>query len=435
MAINFTGLISGLDTGSLIDQLVAAQRAAATPLETQKTNLGRQKSIVTDLGSNLRALADAVKAIDTASEVRSVKAQVTDDPHVAVAASGTAATATHTMRVTTTARAQVVSSKTFASQDAGVLSAGGVTISSAGRDPVSVSWGSSDSLADVANRIRGSGAGVDASVLYDGSSYRLVVSARDTGTAAAPTFVDSGDGLDLANPTGVMTPGRNAAFTLDGIPMTRGSNVVSDALTGVTFTLKDEHEVGDADSVLPIVLDKEGARGKLQKLVDAHNAINSQIQGQLSYSGTTKTTATLFGDSMLRGLQLALGNVTTSSHGGATLSGLGVKRDNTGKLTIDTTAFDKALEADGDAVEKLMVTGGLATKLTELTEQYTRSGDGILASKTSGIDARIKLYDNQIASIDKAATDLGARLERQFSALEQAMAQLQSQSGFLSAIL
>ena len=41
----------------------------------------------------LRALADAVKAIDSASEVRSVKAQVTDDPHVAVAASGTAATA------------------------------------------------------------------------------------------------------------------------------------------------------------------------------------------------------------------------------------------------------------------------------------------------------------------------------------------------------
>jgi len=69
-AITFSGLSSGLDTASMVEQLVAVERAPATAATAKKSNIDTQKSIVSSLSAGLSTLAPAVRALDLDSEIK-----------------------------------------------------------------------------------------------------------------------------------------------------------------------------------------------------------------------------------------------------------------------------------------------------------------------------------------------------------------------------
>lgn len=431
--INFTGLATGLDSGSMIDQLVAAEKSRATIYQQRISALNRQGTIVDDLTAKLATLRDRVLALDTPVELKTTRIAASDDRHVTVAAAG-ASTGSHALRVGGLARAQTVSSIGFASSAAGAAGDGSIDITTGGTT-ATVSWTSADSLATIAQRINDAGSGVSASVLYDGSQYRLVATARATGTAAASTFVETGDALGWSQPGAIKTAAADASFTLDGIAMTRGKNVVDDALPGVTLTLTATHAAADADTTLEITTDQAALRDKVKGVVDAYNAVAGVLDSQLRYDGVKKGTDTLFGDSTLRRLQGSLTQLVTSRHGGKTLAELGATIDRTGRVVLDATKLERALTDDPNAVQSLLVDGGLAGKLAGLAEQYTRTGNGILAGKGKALDAQVKLYQADVDRIEDAATRLGDRLREQFSALEKAVSTMKTQSSQLVAIL
>ena len=433
-SINFNGLVSGLDTSTMIDQLVAAEKASATVLRQRVSDVTRQGTILDDLTTRLLGVRDKARAIDQASEHRTAKATSSDADHASVVVSGGAATATHSLRVDALARAQVTTSRTFASAGAGVAGTGSIDIAtSAGT--TSVSWTASDTLQDIADRINTADAASTASVVYDGTNYRLVATARQTGVANAPTYTDGGAGLGWSTPGNVTIPASDARFTLDGIAMTRSTNLVADAASGVTLTLKRAHASGEADPAIAVSADTDAEKTKVKELVDAFNAAANLVTSQLSYSGVKKGTDSLFGDSTLRQLQLAMNRAATDSHGGKTLAGLGVTFDRTGRLSIDDTKLTATLAADPRAAERLFVDGGLGTKLGDLADQYGRSGDGILATKGKSLDSQAAAYQKQIDRIEDAATKVGERLRDQFTKLEKALSTMQQQSARLTAIL
>lgn len=431
-AITFSGLASGLDTSSLIDQLVSLERSAANAASTKKSNLESQKSIVSSLSSTLSSLATAARALDLDSEVKPRAAAVSDS-RVTVAASAGASPGVHDVRVQSLAAAQVTQSRAFASSAAGAIGAGGLDITVGGVTR-SVTWTASDSLDAIASRINDADAGVTASVLrVTDSSYRLVVTAKDTGTAKAPTFVETGDPLGLADPSNVKVAATDALVTIDGIDITRPTNVVSDAVTGLTFTLAATHGATDASSKVTVSLDQTALTDKLKKLVDAYNAVNSALDAQLKYTGTKKGENTLFGDSTLRGLQSALAGVASNAYGDSGLWAIGISRDKSGTLTLDTAKLTEALGKDPDALSKIFVTNGFATAVTSLVDNYTRA-DGLLAAKTQALNERQKVLQTTIDRINASADELRARLEKQFSALEDAMSKLRSQSTYLTSL-
>lgn len=428
--ITFNGLASGLDTSSMIDQLVSIERSAATAVSTKKSNLDAQKNIVSSLSSALANLATAARGLDLDSEVKP-RAAVPSDSHVTVAASATASVTTHDVRVRSLAAAQVTQSRLLTSSAAGVLGDGSVDITVGGTSK-SVAWTASDSLATIADRINTADAGVNASVVRaDDSSYRLVVTAKGTGTAVAPTFVDHGDGLQLSDPAGIKQAASNALVTVDGIDITRSTNVIADAVEGLTFTLSSTHAATDPSTKVGVTLDQTALTDKLKKLVDAYNGVNNALNAQLGYAGTTKGENTLFGDSTLRGLQSALSGVAAGIYGNAGIGALGLTRDRTGTMSLDTTKLADALAKDPEALSKVFVTNGFSSALTKLTDRYTRA-DGLLAAKTQSLTARQQVMQTRINRINTNADDLRARLEKQFSALEESMSKLKAQSSYLS---
>jgi flagellar hook-associated protein 2 len=432
MSVTFSGLASGIDSSSLITQLVAAERSSADVLTQQQSDLSTQKSIVGSLSSALSALATAARGMDLASELQP-RAATTSDSHLTVAASAGAAATTHSIRVEQLARAQVTTSRTFATNTAGVLGTGGVTITTAGVAK-SVSWDATDTLDTIASKINDASTGATASVLYDGTNYRLVLTAQATGTAAAPTFTDSGDGLSLANPT-TKIDAKDAKLMIDGIEVTRSKNIIDDAVAGLTITAVSPHAAADPDASVGVSLDRDAVKAKIKALVSAYSSVNSALHVQLDYNGTKKGTNTLFGDATLRQLQGAIGTVMSNAYGDSNLSTIGLNRDRDGNLTLDEAKLTSALTADPDAAAKLFVTGGFTAAVTTLCDSYTRSGDGILAGKTSSMDARSATLQTQIDRINSNADSLKTRLETQFSALETAMSQLQSQAAYISRVL
>jgi flagellar hook-associated protein 2 len=433
MSVTFTGLSSGIDTASLVSQLVAAERAPADVIATKQSNLNTQKSIVGSLSSALAAFGTAVQGMNLSSELQP-RTATSSDAHVTVAASSGAAATVHDVRVKQLARGQISSSREFSAQTAGQVGDGTLSITT-GSTTKSISYTSTDSLTDIASKINSAGTGASASVLFDGTSYRLMVAASGTGTANAPKFAETGDALGLADPANVRIGAKDAIATIDGIDVTRSTNVMSDAVAGLTLTLVSQHQATDASAAVTVGLDSTTLTNKLTAMVSAYNAVNSALHVQLDYTGTQKGPSTLFGDSALRQLQGALGNVMGSAYGTSannTIGSLGLTRSRDGSLTLDQTKLASALASNPNAVSDLFVTGGFSTAVTTMTTAYTRANDGIFAAKTASLNSRFKDLQVQSDHINTRADALKVQLDKQFTALETAMSSLKSQSSFLT---
>ncbi|CAN5680743.1 flagellar filament capping protein FliD [soil metagenome] len=431
-AVTFGGLASGLDTASLIAKLVAAERASETRYTDQQTIATGQKNIVDALTSSVSSLGSLARDLALPSTLQ-MRTASSSDSHVSVAVSGTAAVTTHDIRVNSIATAQVASSNTYMTDTAGIAGSGTLAISGSTGAPIS--YDATDTLSSIATKINNANAGVTASVLFDGSAYRLMVASKSAGTANASTFTETGSGLGLSDSANVKVPAKNASITIDGVTITRSTNVITDALAGTTITAVSPHTSADPDAQVTVSNDVSSLTAKLKAFVTSFNSVAGAVVGQLTFNASTKQQSVMFGDSTLRGLQTSLSAFTSRTFGSSTMTALGISMDKDGLLSLDADKLGTALAANPDAMTDLFVTGGLATAVHDLTNLYSEAGDGVLVTKSAGLTERNKLLQSQVDEIETNTIALQTRLHAQFNALETAMSLLQSQSSFITQML
>jgi flagellar hook-associated protein 2 len=457
-SITASGLVSNIDTASIVDQLVALESRPITLLKKQQSAFKTQVSVLGDIISKLAALEAATKELG-ASGVLAAKVGSTNDAFSATPGTGALA-GRYAVRVDQLAQASKWRSAGYDTPASGVL-AGTLQLTVKGvtypntvpATPITIT--DNMSLSDVAYAIRQSGAPVSATILtgWDAVNSKAVsylsITARDTGYTAA-----SGPGSAL---TVQFTPGtgtgkdpafaetqaaQNAAFNVDGVDFVRETNTVTDALAGVTLALK-KGAVSPAatGTVEDLVLntDPDATRAKLQKFVDAYNGVMTLVQRQLAVTKDTDRTTTLAGDSSVRALQgrlqSILTNVVSGLPGVRTLADLGVKTAKDGALSIDSTTFSGALARDPAALDALFSTAttGLADYVSGLVQQQVRASDGILTSRQSGLNARIRAMDDQAAALQRRVDAFKANLVKQFTAMETTLSNLKATSSFLAA--
>jgi flagellar hook-associated protein 2 len=433
MAITFSGLASGLDTASLIKQLVAAERSPVDAITQKQSDLNTQNSIGASLSSAVGKLGTVMQSMALPSDLQPRTASASDS-HVGVTATAGATSTVHNIRVEQLARGQITSSDSFASMAAGVVGAGTLTIAAAGKT-ASVSYSPSDSLSDIAAKINSANVGASASVLYDGSTYRLMVAATGTGSANAPVFTESGASLGLAQAENVKIPAQDAKVSIDGVSVTRPTNTIDDAIQGLTLTLNSPQATSDADTAVKVGLDNSALTTKLNSFVSAYNAINGALHVQLDYTGATKGTNTLFGDSTLMRLQNSLGGLMSGAYGGNAIDSVGLVRDKDGNLTLDSDKLNAALNKNPNAISDFFVKNGFTKAVQGLTTAYTAAGNGFFASKTQSITDRFKALQSQADNINRRADTMQTTLQKQFDSLESAISNLKSQSSYLTSIL
>jgi flagellar hook-associated protein 2 len=428
-AITFSGLASGFDSAAIVDKLVAAEKAPEQTYVTQSSTAKSRISILNDLMLRFKALQTAATAVNTADKAKAFSTTSSNDARVKIVSSAAAQEGTFNITVKALARAETSRSTQFATDAA--PGAGSVAIGVGSGTPVNVAYTSTDSLSDVAARINSNVAGVSASVLNTGSGFRLVVSSKTTGVANAVSFAETGAGLGMSE----AVPAQDASVIVNGTTVTRSSNTASDIIPGVTMQLLSVTPADSGETEVSVSRDANAAKTKVQGLVDAFNAVAGSVSNQLTLTSGNAPNA-MFGDSMLQALQRRMGGImaTGYAHGSDTISAkqAGVSLNTDGTLAFDPTKLATLAGSDPSAIDD--VVAGLAKALAGMSDEYTKSSTGVLAGKIDSNNSLITGYDKQIKSIEDAATALGTRLSRQFSALETLMSQLQSQGSFLTSL-
>lgn len=442
-SITFGGLASGLDTNSIIDKLMTIERQPIDRLQQQRQQETSRRTLIGDILTKMNSLSTAVLALNTQTAVQGRAVDVPQGAPFSAAVQGGAPTGAYSIEVSALAQAQRTYSSAVSNADTtGLFSAGTVTVSVGGTS-ADVSVTASDSLNTLATKLNATGLRLSAAVIYDGTNYRMVVNGADTGSSNAITFSDpAGTGLGLDVPANTVVAAQNASVKIDGLTVTSSSNTVSGSIPGVTLTLKG---TSGTASTLSVTQDPEKLKTSLKGIVDAYNAVMTQVNKQFASDGKTQLgPETLAGDSTIRQLQVTLLGMPTVRGGPTgntftTLAEIGLNVDRFGAMSIDQDRLQKALDRDPSAVTNLLVgtdaTNGVMKKIADSFKLYTDFVDGALPGKQKTIDTRLQIIDADIARMESAMTVYERNLRQQFTAMEQLISSLQSQTGALTAQL
>lgn len=443
--INFGGLASGIDTEGIIDALMQVARQPINLAESKKSSLNSKLSAYGTLSSQLSQLRTAAMALDSESDFRALSANSADESKLTAVASSGAVPGSYALRVNTLASIERTYSDTFATKDTTGLFGSGLLSIQVGSDPaVDVTIDASDTLETVAQKINDSGVAASASIVYDGADYRLVVMGDQTGAAHGITFTEGGTlTLGVSNLANEAQAATDASVTLDGIDFSSATNQLTEMIPGLTIDL---HATTGADTVaLSVAVDADAMAAKVQTFVDKYNQMANYLRGQFSYSGSARTD-TLMGDSTARGIRSRLQGIIASEVPGlsgayTTLGSVGVSSDKDGSLTFDSSKFKTALASDPSGVLELFAhddgddnldEDGIAVRMTNALDAILQDPDGVLETRRDGLQDSIRAADNRIDELTRRLDGYEAMLRKQFTAMEQAMAEFQNTSAYLS---
>jgi flagellar hook-associated protein 2 len=414
-AITFNGVSTGIDTTALVNAIVAQKGTGVARLKAQQDLNNQKTSALTVMRTSLMGLTTSLAALQDKLSNRSVTS--TDANNTNATASATAATSgsydltVHTVatrgRLSTTPDANglptnlAVASPSDMENSPVFTSGWGGTFAVQGTDgkiytvTLDESSNSLNSLRDQINAVAGSS--VTASVVNTGKGdkpYQLVLTAKDTGTGSTQgkvTIADVtyNDGTTSVNSLGIsagildaeatiLTGGlsstlsgvaTDATFTLNGIDLTRSTNVIKDAVDGMTFTLRQGGQQGT--TTFSTTSDATGATTALQDFITKYNQL---VKDYKTASASTRNAdgsikqAPLSGDAITRNLMANLKATLAGASAGLpssatykSLASLGIANQSDGSLYLNTTTFQNAMKNDPASVQGLFTFLGTST--------------------------------------------------------------------------
>lgn len=432
MAIVSGGIGSGLDVNGLVSQLMALERRPLSLLESKKSAFNSQLSAYGRIKSDLDAFRSAASALKGIGTFDLFKVAASDEKVLTATASASASVGPHTINVQSLARAQIqVAATGYASTSTALGLTGDLTFSF-GTANFSVNVTAGATLTDIQSAINTAtgNTGVTASILNDGTANgnRLVLTAKNSGTANAVTV---GGSLAAGFTFGETVPAANAVIDVDGVlGIQKPSNTVTDVVPGVTLQLK-----GQGPATITVSRDNDAVAAKVTAFVDAYNKLATTIGDLRKKGGVLEADGAA--RSVLGELQGEFNTaVAISGNAYSYLAEVGITFGKDGKLSLDKTAFNSALDKNVGSVVALFSdqTQGFATRL------YNRANgmllaDGLIDSREDGINERIRFTDSNMDQLKVRLVNVERRFRAQFAALDSLVGSMQQTSSFLTSQL
>lgn len=440
--LSIDGLISGLDTTDIINQLLEVERIPITQLEVRKSEYEQKISLWQEANTKLLALQTAASSLASESTFQEKTVSVSDESILTAAANSSAVTGTYLLRVEQLAYAhQIATSSSYADYDTTTLGEGIITIQVGTGTPVEITIDSSNNtLEGIKNAINSAGAGVTASIVNTTDGYKLLLSSNQTGLEGAITVTSdlSGGEATLSDFYDIQ-PAQNARITLGtseggATPLVyeSSSNLVEDLIPGVSLNLK---AASTESVVLTVEDDLESIKENIRNLVAKFNEFQDFVSENTSFNADTGVAGALLGDTSLQRIQYQILNnlfrrVTDSYF--ENVAEIGISVDRYGRLSLDESKLEEALQSNLEEVKKLFVGQGVGASLKESLDFIVDPYQGIVKSSQD-------LYQGLIEDINERIEVLEERLSRkeelwreQFVALEEALAAFQTQGAWLT---
>lgn len=466
MSITFSGLATGLDTDSIVSELIALERAPIDRLETKKTQRTERLEAYAQFDSKLEALQTAVKDMSLTSQVSSTAISLSsEDSFSATSSSG--AVGSYEIAVAQLAQVQKTVTNAFSSKTDSIFGTGTITVNGTNIDVTD----DNNSLAEIAASINelSETTGVQATIINNGADtdpYHLVFTGQDATTSFTVSSVLSASvGL---NDTTDSQDAQQGIFFVDGIKIVSDTNTVSEAISGVTINLNSvatqsyagTTEAGDPwewddppvyeTTRMDVESDTGALKEKVTSFVTTYNEVMEWILSGYEEFGTTTETddeseevllgSVLRGDSTINNMKRQLQNLLTSqidnSGDFSIIAEIGITTNLNGTLNQDNTVLDEALENNFDDMVYLLAgdddTAGVMKDFKSLLLDMTSSSTGMYANQKVSYDNAIDRLDNQVELMEIRMTKRETLLRSQYSVMEQLVSGLNAQGDFLT---
>ncbi|MFQ5671910.1 MAG: flagellar filament capping protein FliD [Nitrospinales bacterium] len=367
------GLNSGLDTASIINNLVRLKKRT-TDIVTAKKNLEEQKlASFQELKSRLQTFKSITFDLSKESRFLSVNGNFTNTNTtstrevVGISTNSLAASGTFTLKVLSLAQeGKVVSQGVSAITD--TVPTGTLEIKVGSTLTLIDITSSNNTLDGLRQAINNSGASVSASFLNDGdasSPFRLSIAGTQTGadnSVSVRLFQRSIGGGEISTFLFSETQAaRDASLEVDGISVTKSSNTVTDVITGTTLSLKSA-----GSGTITLQSDVDAIKTKVSSFVDGFNSLMTFIKDQTFLDTDTNTTGLLFGNFTVQNLQQTLRSVVSDKVTGTSgtfdfLSQVGITTTSDGLLELDEGELAEAINEDAGGVSQLFASRGSTT--------------------------------------------------------------------------
>ena len=366
-AINQGG--SGLNITQIVDSLVEAEQA---PQENQiQTKIDARNTAISAIGEIKSALSKLSTSLATLTGNTSLKVNSTSSAISATVTNPSTAVAINsTISVSTLAKGQTLAFEDYSSSTA-LVGAGslvlergdwssGSFVASSTVTSKTLTITETDTLESLKDKINALDYGVTASVLGAGDgTFTLVLKSQDGKENAlriTATESPSGSGLSTIDNTSTngskqKLAGTDAAFTVDGISLTRSSNNITDLFTGYNVNLLASTTVNGTDTPANLTgsVDTNAATTNLQTFVSAVNDARSLLNQKTFRGSASEDAGELSDDPVIKSIQkqlnsLASTQLTGFGASGVYLSNLGVRTEKDGLLTLNNTVLKNELK-------------------------------------------------------------------------------------------
>ena len=365
---------SGLNVTQIVDALVDAERVPkqkqiddAKETATVKISaLGSLKNELSVFKTNATTL-DGQIGLALSSSTSNVSLSRTD--------SSLASEFSHTINVANIAKSQVLN---FNNNGSGFAS----TTANIGIDKLTLEFGTwsgssfaansdystktlnlvtgATSLTDVRDAINNAAIGVTASIIevsdnnyslmvksVEGASQSLRVKSFLNNTENNVLKYNPGDVASLSDSATQVVAAADAAFTVDGISITRGSNKITDLFSGVTVELSNVSSADlNTNQTISSNYSETDALTTLETVVSEINYLLSFLKEQSAPGANGEDGGPLHGDHFIRFTENKIKNLTSTAIQGYDdesiyLSNFGVVTELDGTLSIDKNRFSE----------------------------------------------------------------------------------------------
>ncbi len=382
MAVDYLSAInqggSGLNVTQIVDSLVQAEQV---PQENQiQSKIDARNTAISAIGEIKSALSKLSTSLSTLTGNTSLKVNSSSSAISAtISDPSTAVAINSTISVSTLAKGQTLAFEDYSSSTslvgAGslVLERGdwssGSFVASSTVSSKTLSVTATDTLESLKDKINALDYGVTASVLGAGDgTFTLVLKSQDgkeNSLRITASESPSGSGLSsidntTTNGSKQKVAGTDASFTVDGISLTRSSNVISDLFTGYTVNLNASTTVNGTDTPANLTgtVDNSSAITNLQSFVNAVNEARTLLNEKTFRGSSSKESGELSDDPVVKSIQKQLNNLTSSQltgfgANGVYLSNLGVRTEKDGQLTLNTTILENELKNNPSSLDAI----------------------------------------------------------------------------------
>jgi flagellar hook-associated protein 2 len=251
MAITFGGLATGIDTDTIVKELMALERQPINRLQRDKSWYQTRRNAFTSFDGKLTSFLSKIENLGSSEDLRQKAVSSSSEEFFSVSAGVDALPGTsYQIEVVSLAQVQKNVSNGYTDKSAQSFGTGELTLTVGEQDPISISIGeNNNSLEGIMQAINDADAGVNASIINDGTAnpYRLVLTGEDVATSfsLSTSLADYNGDVSGQLQTGGFASTTSAYFGGGTLALSTGEQIT---LNGTSNSLEDIRDAINAET-------------------------------------------------------------------------------------------------------------------------------------------------------------------------------------------